>query len=79
MFQVKLDQDHTTGCMWLQASHNGAAWSTIELRSTGEAIQIVSVLERAIFGKSVHKDHAFNCILHDGYGPCNCDANLRSD
>ena len=76
-FQVKLEQDHTTGSMWLHASHNGAAWSTIELRSIGEAAQIVDLLQDATVGKLFNQNHAFNCVIHDGYGLCNCGANLR--
>jgi hypothetical protein len=74
-FQVRLEQDHTTGSMWLQASHNGAAWSTIELRSIGEAAQIVDLLLIASAGKP-YQIHAFNCMIHDGHELCNCGANL---
>ena len=80
MFQAKIEQDDHSNSMILAISHNGTAWSTIELRTPAEAIVIISKLEREVYGKqkSVHLDHAWDCMIHDGYGLCNCGANLRN-
>ena len=78
-FQVRLEQDHTTGSMWLQASHNGTAWSNIELRTPAEAKAVADALQEALMGKMGNPNHAWDCFVHDGYGLCNCGALLRGE
>ena len=78
MIKVEVVQDEHQECIrWLKASHNGVAWSLIEIRSDEEALQIMSALQQ-----SVQADGAFcACVENwslDVRGNCsNCDLPRR--
>jgi hypothetical protein len=78
MFKVEFSQDeHDEKVMWLKASHNGVAWSNIEIRNADEALQIINALQQGVQRTAQHAAHDFDCSIHIGYGLCNCGVNLR--
>lgn len=78
MFEVRFIRDeHDEKVMWLQTSHNGVSWSSIEVRNANEALQIINALQQGIQRTAMHAEHDFDCFIHDGYGLCNCGVNLR--
>lgn len=49
MFEVKVEKDEQVeNVRWLKASHNGVAWSLIEVRSNFEALQIIEALQQSM-------------------------------
>ena len=49
MYQAEVVYDETNSTLrWLRVSHNGASWSSIQVRSNEEALQIISALQQSV-------------------------------
>ena len=49
MFKVQInDDEHEKGVKWLRVTHKDVAWSSIEVRSDQEALQIVYALQQSV-------------------------------
>jgi len=49
MYQVEVVYDETNSTLrWLRVSHNGASWSSIQVRSNEEALQIITALQQSV-------------------------------
>ena len=49
MYQVEVVYDETNSTLrWLRVSHNGTQWSTIQVRSNDEALQIIAALQQSV-------------------------------
>lgn len=49
MFKVEITPDESDEKLrWLRVSHNGVSWSSAQVRSDDEALQIISALQRSV-------------------------------